>query len=115
MRLHIKIQRIIAKFHIFELLHKIWEQLPKYAILNKITFISEIIPHLTVAKRGFVSKFDLVEIVNAIPYTLKTCLQREYLTIEELISEEKNQGNAPFREDRVRQQKETFGDKNKAI
>lgn len=44
-------------------------------------------PHLTVAKRGYVSKFDLVEIINAILYKLKTGLQWG-LPIAELLSGE---------------------------
>lgn len=62
--------------------------MPKYAVLDKVTIISEIIPHLPVAKRGYVCKFDLVEIINAILYKLKTGLQWEFLPIAELFSGE---------------------------
>lgn len=43
-------------------------------------------PHLPVAKRGYVSKFGLVEIVNVILYKLKTGLPWEFLPIAELFS-----------------------------
>ena len=47
----------------------------KYAVLDKDTIKSEIMPHLSVAKKGFIPKFDLVEIVNAILYKLKSGCQ----------------------------------------
>lgn len=62
--------------------------MPKYAVLDKVTIISQIMPHLPLAKRGFVSKYDLVEIVNAILYKLKTGLQWEFLPVGELFSGE---------------------------
>ena len=38
-------------------------------------------PYLSVAKRGFTSKFDLLEIVNAILYKLKSGCQWRFLRI----------------------------------
>ena len=43
-----------------------------YAVLDKDTIKNEILPHLSVAKRGFVSKSSLIEVINAILYKLKT-------------------------------------------
>ena len=42
--------------------------MPKYAILDKDTIKTEIMPYLSIAKRGYTSKFDLIEVVNAILY-----------------------------------------------
>lgn len=63
--------------------------MPKYAVLDKVTIKSEIMPYLTVAKRGYTCKFDLVNIVNAILFKLKTGLQWEFLPIEHLFDGEK--------------------------
>ncbi len=49
--------------------------MPKYAVLDKDTINFEIMPYLTIAKRGYTTKFDPVEIVNAILYKLKTGCQ----------------------------------------
>lgn len=57
-----------------------------YAVLDKDTIKNEILPHLSVAKRGFVSKSSLIEVVNAILYKLKTGCQWEYLPVKELFS-----------------------------
>ena len=43
-----------------------------YEVLDKDTIKSEILPHLPVAKRGYVSKSDLVEIIQYLLYKLKT-------------------------------------------
>lgn len=43
-------------------------------------------PYLSVAKRGFTSKFDLEEIVNAILYKLKSGCQWRLLPIGHLFS-----------------------------
>ena len=40
-----------------------------YKVLDEDTIKIEILPHLSTAKRGFVTKGELVEIVNAILYT----------------------------------------------
>lgn len=45
-------------------------------------------PYLNIAKRGFVSKFNLADIVNAILHKLKTGCQWEYLPVEHLFSGE---------------------------
>jgi transposase len=47
----------------------------------------EILPHLSVAKRGYTTKSQLVEIVNAILYNLKTGIQWAYLPVSSLFSE----------------------------
>ena len=39
-----------------------------YRVLDKDTINMEILPHLSVAKRGYTTKNHLVEIVNAILY-----------------------------------------------
>ena len=44
----------------------------KYIIHDKDTIKSEIMPNLSVSRKGFVSKYDLVKVVNAIPYKLKS-------------------------------------------
>lgn len=64
--------------------------MPEYAVLDKDTIKSEIMPCLSVAKGGFISKFDLVEIVNAILYKLKSGCQWRMLPIGHLFS-----GDAP--------------------
>ena len=46
--------------------------MPEYDVLNKDTIKIWIMPCLSVAKRGFTSKFDLPGIVNAILYRLKS-------------------------------------------
>ena len=45
-------------------------------------------PHLSVAKRGFTSKFDLLSIVTAILYKLKTGCQWEHLPVRHFFSGE---------------------------
>ena len=59
---------------------------PMYAVLDKDTIKNEILPHLSVAKRGFQSKSSLIEVINAILYKLKTGCQWEYLPVKELFS-----------------------------
>ena len=59
---------------------------PMYAVLDKDTIKNEILPHLSVAKRGFISKSSLIEVVNAILYKLKTRCQWAYLPVKELFS-----------------------------
>ncbi|MDL2224062.1 IS5 family transposase [Bacteroidales bacterium OttesenSCG-928-M06] len=58
-----------------------------YQVLDKSTISLEIIPHLSVAKRGFKTKSCLIEIVNSILYKLKTGCQWEFLPVESLFSE----------------------------
>ena len=45
-----------------------------YEVLNKDTIKSEILPHLSVAKRGYVTKSYLVEAIQYILYRLKNGL-----------------------------------------
>ena len=59
---------------------------PMYAVLDKDTIKNEILPHLSVAKRGFQSRSSLIEVINAILYKLKTGCQWEYLPVKELFS-----------------------------
>ncbi len=49
--------------------------MPEYAVLDKDTIKTEIMPYLSIAKRGYNSKFDLIEVVNAILYKLKSGCQ----------------------------------------
>ena len=46
-----------------------------YEVLDKDTIKFEILPHLSVAKRGYVIKSDLSEVVQYILYKLKTGCQ----------------------------------------
>ena len=57
-----------------------------YKVLCKDTIATEIIPHLSVAKRGFKTKSCLVEIVNSILYKLKTGIQWHMLPVRCLFS-----------------------------
>ncbi|KAK9674599.1 Transposase DDE domain [Popillia japonica] len=50
-----------------------------YQVLSKDIICMDILPHLSVAKRCYPTKSELVEIVNAILYKLKTGIQWEYL------------------------------------
>ncbi len=68
----------------------------EYAVLGKDTIKSEIMPYLSVAKRGFTSKFDLVEMVNAILYKLKSGCQWRLLPIGHLFSGEGPSWNTVF-------------------
>ena len=70
--------------------------MPEYAVLDKDTIKSEIMPYLSIAKRGFSSKFDLVEIVNAIIYKLKSGCQWRLLPIGHLFSGELPSWNTVF-------------------
>ena len=60
----------------------------EYAVLDKDTIKSEIMPYLSIAKRGYTSKFDLIEVVNAILYKLKSGCQWRLLPIGHLFSGE---------------------------
>ena len=46
-----------------------------YEVLDKDTIKSEILPYLSVAKRGYVTKSDLSEVIQCILYKLKTGCQ----------------------------------------
>ncbi len=43
-----------------------------YEVLDKDTIKSEILPHLSVAKRGYGSQSDRVEVIQCFLYKLKT-------------------------------------------
>ena len=58
-----------------------------YQVLDKSTINLEIIPHLSVAQRGFKTKSCLIEIVNCILYKLKTGCQWYMLPVKSLFSE----------------------------
>ena len=45
-------------------------------------------PYLSIAKRGYASKFDLIEVVNAILYKLKSGCQWRLLPIGHLFTGE---------------------------
>lgn len=51
-----------------------------YEVLDKDTIKSEILPFLSVAKRGYVTKSDLVEVIQCILYKLKTDCQWHMLS-----------------------------------
>jgi transposase len=55
-------------------------------IINKDIIENEIIPHLSKAKRGYVSKSDLSEIVNSIFFKLKTGTQWHLLPLDSLFT-----------------------------
>lgn len=58
-----------------------------YKVLDKDTIISEILPHLSIAKRGFICKADIVEVINCILYKLKTGIQWHQLPVTALFSD----------------------------
>ena len=57
-----------------------------YAVLDKDTIKNEILPHLSKAKRGYVTQSCLIEVVNAILYKLKTGCQWALLPVKALFS-----------------------------
>ena len=65
--------------------HQYNRTLPRYAVLDKDTINKEIMPYLPVAKRGYVSRFDLADMVNAILYKLKTGCQWASLPVLHLF------------------------------
>jgi len=58
-----------------------------HQVLDKYTIKNEILPHLSVAKRGFITKSSLVEIVNCILDKLKSGCQWAMLSIRMLLAE----------------------------
>ncbi|GHV41411.1 hypothetical protein FACS1894179_09390 [Bacteroidia bacterium] len=58
-----------------------------YQVLDKDIIENEIIPHLSVAKRGFKTESCLVEIVNCILYKLKTGIQWHMLPVDYLFTD----------------------------
>ncbi len=70
--------------------------MPEYAVLDKDTIKIWIMPNLSVAKRGFTTKFDLIEIVNSILYKLKSGCQWRMLPIGHLFTGEPPTWNTEF-------------------
>lgn len=58
-----------------------------YAVLDKVTEKTEILPCLSNARRGYETNSCLIEIVNAIFYKLKTGCQCKHLPDEALFTE----------------------------
>lgn len=58
-----------------------------YKVLDEDTIKKEIIPHLSGAKRGFETRSNKMEIVNAILYKLKTGCQWHMLPVKALFCE----------------------------
>lgn len=57
-----------------------------YKVLDKDIIENEILPHLSMAKRGFRTKSCLVEVVNSILYKLKTGIQWHMLPVGSLFT-----------------------------
>ena len=57
-----------------------------YEVLDKDTIKSEILPFLSVAKRGYVTKSDLVEVIQCILYKLKTGCQWHMLPVSAIFT-----------------------------
>lgn len=70
--------------------------MPEYAVLAKDTIKIEIMPNLSVAKRGFTTKFDMIEIVNSILYKLKSGCQWRMLPVGHLFTGETPSWNTVF-------------------
>lgn len=61
--------------------------MPKYTVFDKDTIKNEIMPYLSVAKRGYVSQGSLIEVVNAILHKLKSGGQWHQLPVEHLFGD----------------------------
>ena len=70
--------------------------MPEYAVLDKDTIKNRIMPYLSVAKRGFASEYDLVEIVNAILYKLKSGCQWRLLPLGHLFTDKPPSWNTVY-------------------
>ena len=57
-----------------------------YEVLDKDIIKSEILPYLSVAKRGYVTKSDLVEVIQCILYKLKTGCQWHMLPVSAIFT-----------------------------
>ena len=57
-----------------------------YEVLDKDTIKFEILPHLSVARRGYVSKSDLLEVIQCILYKLKTGCQWHMLPVSSVFT-----------------------------
>lgn len=75
--------RLFAILWVTKTIHKIE---PMYAIPDKVTIKTEILPCISTAKRGFETKSCLIEIINAILYKLKTGCQWEHLPVKSLFT-----------------------------
>ena len=64
----------------------IYNESPMYTVLDKDTIKNEILPHLSKAKRGYVTQTCLIEVVNAILYKLKTGCQWALLPVKAMFS-----------------------------
>jgi transposase len=58
-----------------------------YKVLGKDIIENEILPHLSIAKRGFKTKSCLTEIINCILYKLRTGIQWHMLPVSSLFSD----------------------------
>lgn len=67
-----------------------------HAVLDIKTIENEILPYLTKAKRGYATKANLAEVVNAILYKLKSGCQWRMLPVDSLFSETVIGWNAVF-------------------
>lgn len=76
----------IELFPILWVTKLIYSESPMYTVLDKDTIKNEILPHLSKAKRGYVTQSCLIEVVNAILYKLKTGCQWAFLPVEALFS-----------------------------
>lgn len=65
----------IELFPILWVTKLIYSESPMYPMLDKDTIKNGILPHLSKAKRGYVTQSCLIEVVNAILYKLKTGCQ----------------------------------------
>ncbi len=57
-----------------------------YEVLDKGTIKSEILPHLSVVRRGYVSKGDLLEVILCILYKLKMDCQWHMLPVSSIFT-----------------------------
>ena len=57
-----------------------------YEVLDKDTIKSEILPNLSVAKRGYVTKSDLVEVIQCILYKLRMGCQWHMLPVSAIFT-----------------------------
>ena len=57
-----------------------------YEVLDKDTIKFEILPHLSVARRGYASKSDLLEVIQCILYKLKTGCQWHMLPVSSVFT-----------------------------
>lgn len=76
--------RLFAILWMIQTIHK---EESMYAVLDKVTIKSEILPCLSTAKRGCKTKSCLIEIINAILYKLKTGCQWEHLPVKAFFTE----------------------------